>query len=539
MWSNQCRFNLFSAHNCTILQIGHIITPIMKFALLNLCWFLGKAAAFRQRRGIRSVLATRRSSIGHPQEPNDRRSSRGDRNLMISPTTSPCSDDLLRSLSHPTTTNTSMRITNCTETEIQWDEDGIFTANMVRTVRAPCDQVLTTYKAYYNNGTDACQGFNACVVPNGTEGFIMYPGQYEYDCSTVYCGPNAARECDGTYRDNQQCPANVTNEASLPDIPLLRNVNCEVYSSFVIESDEKLADVCGPCQEDDQGLTTFTCEPFCGGCMGNNTVCITAHNSYAFSEHQLIYVSRATTTGGPVTCATVRSPAQFDSFADPSLFSCEMTVDGVACASCSVTDCGLGLNSLYTFTNVAAQIDCTNLDQVSKLNECDATGTGVFAPFFNDDFYNTCPNETAAVVPLIRAPPPIRNTHHHCGTAQSTDRNSSGLAADGRARYIAIRARHYDQGSSGRKYPDRCCQNPGPMATPAPAAAAGSPNTTTAPQQPQPAPVAVVVAPSVPPRVNNSSSSGTSLLVSSTGAVAICMAVLWWWWLLWLPCSGG
>jgi hypothetical protein len=125
----------------------------MKFALLNICWFLGTAAAFRskarqQRRGIRSVLATSQSSIGHPlqhqpQEPHDRgsngrHSSRGHRTLLNS-STSPCSDDLIRSLqlSNPTSTNTSMRITICTETEIQWDEDGILSANLVRTVRAP------------------------------------------------------------------------------------------------------------------------------------------------------------------------------------------------------------------------------------------------------------------------------------------------------------------------------------------------------------------------------------------------------------------
>jgi hypothetical protein len=188
----------------------------MKFALLNLCWFLGTAAAFRskarQRQGIRSELATSRSRTGHPlqlqqQEPdggsNGRRSQK-DRDLVFSSITSPCSDDLLQllQLSDPTTTNTSMQITNCTETEIKWDEDGILTANLVRTVRAPSDLVSTTYKAYYNNGTDTCQGFNGCVVPNGTEGFITYPGQYEYDCSNVYCGPNAARQCDGTYRDN-------------------------------------------------------------------------------------------------------------------------------------------------------------------------------------------------------------------------------------------------------------------------------------------------------------------------------------------------
>jgi hypothetical protein len=484
----------------------------MKFALLNLCWFLGTAAAFRskarQQRGIRRLLATSRSSIGHPlqhqpQEPhggsNGRRSSsRGDRDLMISSTTSPCSDDLLRSLqlSDPsTTTNASMRITNCTETEIQWDEDGILTANLVRTVRVPSDLVLTTYKAYYNNGTNACQGFNGCVVPNGTEGFVIYPGQYEYDCSNVYCGPNAARECDGTYRDSPQCPANVTDEASLPDIPILRNVNCEAFSSFMIESDEEevFFGLCGACQEDDQGLTTITCEPYCVGCNGNTTACITSHALFVFSEHQLIYVWCGTTTDGPVQCLTMRSPAQFDSSADPSLLSCELTVDGVACASCSVCGLGLGLDDLYKWANLTFQADCTNVDQVSKINFCDATGTGtgVFAPFFDSDFDPAmCPNETAALVPLIRAPPPI-------GTP------------------ITI----VTQPQAPTAIPPVL-----PPTTAAPATSPSAPLATTKP---------------VPPPVNNSSSSGTSSLVSSMGAVAIRMAGVFGWLLLLLCCSGG
>jgi hypothetical protein len=403
----------------------------MTFALLNLYWFLGTAAALfrskaqRQRRGIRSVLATSSPSrIGRPlqhqqqQEPhggsNGRRWSQEDRDLMFSSTTSPCSRGLLQSLqlSDPTTTtNTSMRITNCTETEIQWDEDGILTANLVRTVRAPTDLVSTTYKAYFNNGPDACRGFNACVVPsNGTEGFVVYPGQYEYDCSNVYCGPNAARECDGTYRDNPQCPADVTNEALLPDIPILRNVNCGSFSSWV-ETVEQFAELCGACQEDDQGLTTVTCESYCDGCNGNNTVCKTVQELLVFSEHQLTYVLCETITGGPVQCLTERSPADFNSFADPSLFSCELTLDGVACASCSVIDCGSGLNGLYRWFDVDYQADCTNVDQVSKVIGCDATGTGVFAQSYYDDVDPAmCPegddNETA-VVPLIRAPPPI------------------------------------------------------------------------------------------------------------------------------------
>jgi hypothetical protein len=299
----------------------------MKLALLNLCWFLGTAAAFRnkarQRRGIRSVLASSGSRIGHPlqlqqQEPhggsNGRRWSRGERDLMVSSTTSPCSDDLLQSLqlSDPTTTNTSMQITNCTESEIKWDEDGILTANLVRTVRAPSDLVSTTYKAYYNNGTDACQRFNGCVVPNGTtEGFVTYPGQYEYDCSNVYCGPNAARECDGTYRDNPQCPANITNEASLPDIPMLRNVECGVFLSTQVDTDIVLAELCGACQEDDNGRTSITCEPsepVCVGCNGT-TVCDTRQVLFDFSEHQSIRTTCGTMTGGPVWCVTRRSPA--------------------------------------------------------------------------------------------------------------------------------------------------------------------------------------------------------------------------------------
>jgi hypothetical protein len=233
----------------------------------------------------------------------------------------------------------------------------------------------------------------------------MYPGQYEYDCSNVYCGPNAARECNGTYRVNPQCPVNVTNEASLPDIPMLRNVNCEAFLSTQVDTDKVLAELCGACQEDDNGLTTITCEPsepVCVGCNGTKTVCETTQELFDFSEHQFIDTFCGTTTGGPVWCVTQRSPAQVDSFADPSLFSCEATVEGVACASCSMTDCGLGLDGLYTWTKVAPQADCTNVDQDSKFNVCDGTGTGVFTSLLV-----TCPGNKTAVAPLIGAPPPI------------------------------------------------------------------------------------------------------------------------------------
>jgi hypothetical protein len=200
--------------------------------------------------------------------------------------------------------------------------------------------------------------------------------------------------------------ANVMERTVLPDIPILRNVNCGVFSSYLTTSGAKFVELCGACQEDDHGLTTITCKPYCEGCNNNKTACTTVHELLVFSEHQLTYVSCRTITGGPVLCLTARSPAQFDSFADPRLFSCEGTVDGVACASCSMTDCGLGLNGLYTWTDVTYLGDCTNVDQVSKVNDCDETGTGVFAHLYNGDFDPaTCPQ--GGVVPLIRAPAPV------------------------------------------------------------------------------------------------------------------------------------
>lgn len=262
------------------------------FALSILCW-LGTAAAFRSKPyagSVRSAVQEQQQRLQqtnrqpaqyyrHQQEQQQQhirqnKDTSGDRDLVWSEDLSTCSDELLQGL-----LALDPAINLCIRTDIRWDEAGTLTAIEVFTSRpyvrgsfAPF--AYSVYTAYYDG--QQCTSFDGCsIVSTG----VSFPGQYTYDCTNVYCGPNAARDCDGTYRDTQ-CTA--TNQASTTTkIPFLRNVNCEVFEGLVGKAG--YTETCGVCAGSvDPELTSITCQPQCDSCDSNG--CLFVQEPFDFSE---------------------------------------------------------------------------------------------------------------------------------------------------------------------------------------------------------------------------------------------------------------
>jgi hypothetical protein len=392
------------------------------FALWILCWF-GTAAAFRSKPYVGSVRSAvqeqqqlqqmnRQPAQYHQQQQQQQliRESKdpaGDRDLVWSSDLSFCSDELLQALlaADPT-------ITLCIQTDIQWDEAGTLTAVDLFTSRPFVGDGVTpvafsVYSAYYNG--QKCTSFDACAV---TSTGVSFPGQYTYDCTNVYCGPNAARDCDGTYRDTQ-CTA---NQASTSEIPFLRNVNCEVYEDLVeLAGFTETCGVCADSGDSELALTSITCQPQCDSCDSNG--CLFLQESFYFSESFRVDIACFSKSEGgddPFVCLTQTAPAQIDVYADESLFSCSVKLGDADC-SCSI--CGFAEDAdaeyaalgLYTSDDVLYQADCTNVDSVSTINLCDDTATGVFEPLLARGETTTCQGQQAAPVAQQKPPsaPPL------------------------------------------------------------------------------------------------------------------------------------
>ena len=81
-----------------------------------------------------------------------------------------------------------------------WDPDSVLvvqtiTAYEIGQVELDLPESLVKYTAAYSGNTILpCQHFDGCSRTNGSPTL-----EYEYDCSNVYCGPNAKRTCNGDY----------------------------------------------------------------------------------------------------------------------------------------------------------------------------------------------------------------------------------------------------------------------------------------------------------------------------------------------------
>ncbi|OEU08157.1 hypothetical protein FRACYDRAFT_250386 [Fragilariopsis cylindrus CCMP1102] len=83
-------------------------------------------------------------------------------------------------------------IFSCTKKIIQWDPDSILNVEMLEVISS--NPVGFYYPIY--DGNKFCQSGDFCRTY--TDGFldILYD-EYTYDCSNIYCGPNAIRDCAG------------------------------------------------------------------------------------------------------------------------------------------------------------------------------------------------------------------------------------------------------------------------------------------------------------------------------------------------------
>jgi hypothetical protein len=338
------------------------------------------------------------------RQPKHSPSSRDDRALVWSAKDAHCSADTRTML------NLWLPATICSETDIQWDKDGILTAkyyHYLSVYGGLFTEEGSLYQGYYYE--KMCQNFSGCVITvNGTEDTVDFPGQYAYDCGNVYCGPNAARACNGTYYDNQ-CSADV-DKNSLPDIPLLRNVNCEFYHGLIAKTEHAAA--CGACEKDEMANATvsITCEPDCRSCDGNDN-CDLVQEQIIFSEHQRFENTCVSVADGPVACIVKTYPAQYGVYAAPSLFNCSASVADAPCASCKI--CGFKSDGAgptatgkYAPADILYQADCTNIDKVSKYDDCVDAFTGVFAPFGRELNNSTCPDQQPVLgMPMMIVPP--------------------------------------------------------------------------------------------------------------------------------------
>lgn len=83
--------------------------------------------------------------------------------------------------------------------------------------------------------------------------------QYSYDCSNIYCGPNAARDSDVTFQD-----INARRGKAAKRRFLLEKCTLGVFDNKLAKI--KFAVRCGACEESVVSLSTsVTCEPQCLG----------------------------------------------------------------------------------------------------------------------------------------------------------------------------------------------------------------------------------------------------------------------------------
>jgi hypothetical protein len=285
-------------------------------------------------------------------------------------------------------------IFQCSFLMVNWDANGILTARGELYIGKTADgqnNATTTWTAEYLKTRDtqdveySCTGFGQCgpnLVP-ASSGVI--PGQYWYDCTNVYCGPQASRDCTGRYQDNSaSCPAGVLvadDPAQRPIIPTLQSISCDYFHSY-LETTE-YADTCSACVA---GGTTTTSTITCPPRNVNGDGLLTLDERFDFTELHRSDVECVTSTQSSQqrVCLTKTAPVLYGAYANLDQFTCATTVDGAACNSCTVCghndDARNAQLNRYTSVDLLYKVDCTNLDGISQYNACDGTITGLFIP---------------------------------------------------------------------------------------------------------------------------------------------------------------
>lgn len=317
-------------------------------------------------------------------------------------------------------------IRSCFIYGVQWDAEGTIKATGYNVFFKDGEffDTLTVWVASYNG--NSCDKFDSCVF-----GTRRFPGLYAYDCSNVYCGPNAARTCAGEYTASSTCPSGET-EASLPDIPFLRDVDCQRFLINNIQYNG-LEDYCSSCEYNaDVDVNVVTCALGCQDCSENGD-CVTQEDSFYFSETRFVQEITWTTTLGSSLSVLKRGPPQVDGFASPSVFNCLAYLNG---SECSCTICGNRNDSTVTKTlDLFVTVDCTDVDGVTFGSDCidKDMWTGVYETIAS---VNECSKDQAPVAAPANTPivsPTIDNapaaSSPNDGVVSPTDMSAAFSAA--------------------------------------------------------------------------------------------------------------
>lgn len=327
------------------------------------------------------------------------------RDLVYSQSRQVCSDELYLSL-----LGSDPDISTCDVIAIQWDRDGILTATGIRTSKLVenSGQLWPVINHFYTGNYTPVGVCNSFVRCDGSD--LYDSGQFAFDCSNVYCGPNAKRQCSGEY-ETVPCPPDI-DEASLKDIPLLRDASCQRFRDILDAT--AIGTFCGQCSPDpNEDVTWIDCDPRCGICDGEG-VCTEFTEHVAFTEVAQ-QITLCTSYKDNVFCKADVGPELVvsESYANIQRYGCQASLNDSPC-TCNI--CGTkedaafastGNLGVYSYSDLLYEVDCTAVDGVSQYNQCENTRFGEL--FDAPGTPTPCPGAASPPTSPVAAPvaPPV------------------------------------------------------------------------------------------------------------------------------------
>mmetsp|Transcript_27258 Transcript_27258/g.54503 ORF Transcript_27258/g.54503 Transcript_27258/m.54503 type:complete len:434 (+) Transcript_27258:13-1314(+) len=318
-------------------------------------------------------------------------------------------------------------VRTCFQGQVQWDPDATLVANF-RAVTGfwyTASNIDITqffgavvYLASHSNSNgENCRYFDYCI----TDTFLPILGSYAYDCSNVYCGPNAIRDCSGA----TQTVACTNGLVSSPEIPPIGLVDCRKQRQT--HQDEEGCSKC-TVDEDDDGTFSFTCVPPCPACsLLDGTACFQTSITHHFNLGNIgrWYCQTSDSSGDEfcfyVVAGTLVSDLNNDGQPTFAWSECGATWNGEVCSSCTI--CGLKDDAWPLVT-----LDCSNIPAVvnSVFDQCSNIATGVF-----QELEESCASTTTTTSqnPAVSANPVTQNPEVGTGVVSgggSTQQDPTG-----------------------------------------------------------------------------------------------------------------
>mmetsp|Transcript_1228 Transcript_1228/g.2617 ORF Transcript_1228/g.2617 Transcript_1228/m.2617 type:complete len:470 (-) Transcript_1228:29-1438(-) len=319
------------------------------------------------------------------------------RHLVWSATTTTVCDaatmERVRLINSPLTT-----VVSCLAFDIQWDPDALLVLSYVTATYSYWSgdlDVQTTLVAEYTPTGGLCELFDRCIL---TDSFQVLLEQYTYDCSNVYCGEHAIRDCRGNYQ-SVACPQGTINQ----EIPAMAQIFCERALASLSDTDRT---ACNPtsCQFAQStiiaGTWSYTCQL---QATGGDARCLEATVSQHFGEYYQHTIVCKTDANGNEFCTfqsygpvvILESSAVSDPVLLHDLLLCHATYNDEDCESC--TPCGeAGITGTLEYGQaLLPEIDCSNIQANSRLNACDQTATGILEFYYAEGGDLPCPSSSA------------------------------------------------------------------------------------------------------------------------------------------------